>query len=137
MAYDNYCIKAYIKMKYTWKIINIETGRSVKREDTKYIIDKARGPHVAENINEYFLSLADNVANLAENSLGGSSDREFLSYMEQAIRSKFPKICYKPVTTKEIEKIIHSLKNKDSCGYDLISFRVLKLSSQYISSPLN
>jgi hypothetical protein len=34
MAYDNYCIKAYNKMKSTWKIINIETGRSVKRDDT-------------------------------------------------------------------------------------------------------
>jgi hypothetical protein len=77
------------------------------------------------------------LANLAESSLGGSSDREFLSYMEQAIKFKFPKICNKPVTTKEIEKIIHSLKNKDSCGYDLISWRVLKLSSPYISSPLN
>jgi hypothetical protein len=66
MAYDNYCIKAYNKMKSTWKTINIETGRSVKRDDTQYITDKAHGPHVAETINEYFLSLADNLANLAE-----------------------------------------------------------------------
>jgi hypothetical protein len=57
--------------------------------------------------------------------------------MEKAIKSKFPNICNKPVTTKEIEKIIHSLKNKDSCGYDLVSLRVLKLSSPYISSPIN
>jgi hypothetical protein len=54
----------------------------------QYIIDKARGPHVTETINEYFLSLADNMANLAEISLGGSSDREFLSYMEQASKLK-------------------------------------------------
>jgi hypothetical protein len=137
MAYDTYCIKAYNKMKSTWKLINIETGRSVKRDDNQYIFDKAHGPHVAEIINEYFLSLADNLANLAESSLGGSSDREFLSYMEEAIKFKFPKICNKPVMTKEIEKIMHSLKNKDSCWYDLISLRVLKLSSPNISSPLN
>jgi hypothetical protein len=69
MAYDNYCIKAYNKMKSTWKIINIETSRPVKRDDTQYIIDKARGPHVAETINAYFLSLADNLANLVEGNL--------------------------------------------------------------------
>jgi phosphatidylinositol kinase/protein kinase (PI-3 family) len=121
-------------MKSTWKIINIETGRSIKRDDTQYIIDKARGPHIAETINEYFLSLADDLANLAESGLGGSSDGT--PYMEQAIKSKFTKIRNKPVMTKEIEKIIHSLK-KVSCGFDLISLRVLKLSSPYISSPLN
>jgi hypothetical protein len=74
------------------------------------------------------------LAKLADSSLGGSSDREFLSYMEEAIKSKFPKIRNKPVMTKETEKIIHSLKNKDSCGYDLISLRVLKLSSPYITN---
>jgi hypothetical protein len=49
--------------------------------------------------------------------------------MEQAIKSKFPKICNKPVMTEEIEKIIYSFKIKDSCGYDLISLRVLKLNT--------
>jgi hypothetical protein len=61
MAYDNYCIKAHNKIKSTWKIINIETGRTTKRDDTKYLIGKSRGPYVAETINEYFLSLADNL----------------------------------------------------------------------------
>jgi hypothetical protein len=37
----------------------------------------------------------------------------------------------------EIEKIIHSLKAKDSCGYDQLSIHVLKLSTPFISSPLN
>jgi hypothetical protein len=57
--------------------------------------------------------------------------------MEQAITTNYPKIHNKPSMTKEIEKIINSLKTKDSCGYDQISLRILKLSSPYISSPLN
>jgi hypothetical protein len=57
--------------------------------------------------------------------------------VSRAIKFKFPKICNKPIMTKEIEKIIHSLKNKYSCGCDLISLGVLKLSSPYLCSPLN
>jgi hypothetical protein len=75
MAYDNYCNKAYNKMKSTWEIINIETGRIAKRDETKYLIGKSRD--IAETINDYFLSLADNLANSVENSLDGSSDRDF------------------------------------------------------------
>jgi len=38
-------------------------------------------------------------------------------------------------TTYEIEKI-HSLKCKNSYGYDEISSRILKASTPYVSSPL-
>jgi hypothetical protein len=37
---------------------------------------------------------------------------------------------------KETEKIISSLKSKNSHGYDEISVNILKLSSPYINSPL-
>jgi hypothetical protein len=40
-------------------------------------------------------------------------------------------------TVHEIEKIIYSLKSKDSCVYDQISTWVLKLCAPYISAPLN
>jgi len=36
-----------------------------------------------------------------------------------------------------LKKIIESLKAKDSHGYDEISVKILKLSSLFISSPLN
>jgi Notch-like protein len=39
-------------------------------------------------------------------------------------------------TTREIEKIIKSLKTKNTGGYDEISIRVLKLSVPYIIPPL-
>ena len=42
----------------------------------------------------------------------------------------------KNTTTYEIDKIIRSLKTKDSHGYDGISTRILKLSAPYIVSPL-
>jgi hypothetical protein len=42
----------------------------------------------------------------------------------------------KHTTTHEIDKIIHSLKSKDSHGYDGVSNTILKLSAPYIVSPL-
>jgi hypothetical protein len=39
-------------------------------------------------------------------------------------------------TTHEIEKIIKSLKTKDSSGYDGISNRILKFCAPFIISPL-
>jgi hypothetical protein len=46
MAYDNYCVKTHDTMKYTWRIINIETGRTTKRDDTCNAVrhwDKMKG----------------------------------------------------------------------------------------------
>jgi hypothetical protein len=79
----------------------------------------------------------DKLANSAISSLGSSSDRVYLSFMEHGLKAKFPKICNKPVTIQEIKGIIYSFKTKDSCGYHLISLRVLKLNTHYISSPLS
>jgi Notch-like protein len=39
--------------------------------------------------------------------------------------------------TKEIENIIKSFKSKNSCGYDKISVKILKVSSPFITAPLN
>jgi hypothetical protein len=80
MAYENYCMKMYDKMKATWKIINIETGRSIKQDDTEYLIDKSCDQNGVETINEYLLSLADKLANSAISSLGSSSDRDCHSW---------------------------------------------------------
>jgi hypothetical protein len=54
MAYDNYSIKMLDKMKSTWKIINIETGRTTKRNDTQYLMGKSGGQNVAETINIFY-----------------------------------------------------------------------------------
>jgi hypothetical protein len=130
-------MKMQDKMKATRKIINIETGRSIKRDDTQYVADKSYDQNGVETTNEDFLSLADKLANSVISSLGSSTDRDYLSYMEHGLQAKFPNICNKPVTIQEIDRIIYSFKTKDSCGYDLISLRVLKLSTPYISSPLS
>jgi hypothetical protein len=137
MAYDNYIKKSHNKMNTTWKIINTETGRTTKRDDTQYLIDNFNDQNVAEILNKYFVSIANKLTNSVNSNQCNSSGIDYMSFMEQAIKTNYPKICNKPSTTKEIEKIIYSFKTKDSCGYDQISLRVLRLSTPYISSPLN
>jgi hypothetical protein len=42
----------------------------------------------------------------------------------------------KPISTKEIEKIIKYLTPKNSTGYDGVSTKLIKINSPFISSPL-
>jgi hypothetical protein len=51
------------------------------------------------------------------------------------IRS-FSRMSWQYATAHEIEKIIKTLKMKNSCRYDEISSRIIKLSSPFIISPL-
>ena len=48
----------------------------------------------------------------------------------------FPKIDFKNISSEEIENIIRSLRSKESCGYEEISIKILKISAPFISSPL-
>jgi hypothetical protein len=121
MAYDKCVNKLYNKLKTTWKIINTETGRTSKHDDTQHLIEKFNGQNVAELINEYFISIANNLTYSVNSKHCNSSATDYLSFMEQAITNNYPKICSKPSTTNEIEKVINSFKTKVSCGYDHIS----------------
>jgi hypothetical protein len=40
-------------------------------------------------------------------------------------------------TTEEIERIIKSLKTKNSYGYDEISTKILKISCPFLNFPIN
>jgi hypothetical protein len=57
--------------------------------------------------------------------------------MEQAVNEPYPSMERTCTTMKETEQIIKSLKKKNSCEYYEISTKILKISSHFISSPLN
>jgi hypothetical protein len=59
------------------------------------------------------------------------------NYLAHAFKHPFPNIQLSFSTTKEIENIIKYLKPTNTCGYDEISTKLLKISSAYITSPLN
>jgi hypothetical protein len=58
-------------------------------------------------------------------------------YLSKILHDPFPNIKCNNTSTKEIEKIIKSIKVKNSHGYDGIATKLLKVSAPYISSPLN
>jgi hypothetical protein len=56
--------------------------------------------------------------------------------MSKSFQNPFPNIKFKNTSTKEIKRIIRSLRLKNSNGYDRISTKILKASAPFISSPL-
>jgi len=52
------------------------------------------------------------------------------------INNPFDNITWKYVSTQEVKRVISSLKNSNSAGYDEITTRLLKFSTPYIISPL-
>jgi hypothetical protein len=58
-----------------------------------------------------------------------------LDYLRNIFNQPFSKIQLKNISAKEIKKI-KSLKTKNSCGYDDISNKILKISTPSIISPL-
>jgi len=59
-----------------------------------------------------------------------------INYLANSFRRPFAKISWQYACTYKIEKIIKSLKTKNTCGYDEISNRIIKLTAPFIISPL-
>jgi hypothetical protein len=57
-------------------------------------------------------------------------------FLKKAFPRKFPGIKTIPTTKTEIKSIIHSLKAKNSSGYDAITSNILKVCASWISYPL-
>ena len=65
-----------------------------------------------------------------------TKELNLIHYLINNYRNTYPEINWHNTTTHDIEKIIKSLKTKDSSGYEEITTRILKSSAPYISSPL-
>ena len=86
-------------------------------------------------LNNYFLSIADSI-NADSNKHINSHMINPINYLANNFRRPVTKISWQSASTYEIEKIIKSLRTKNSCGYDEISNRIIKLSAPFIISPL-
>ena len=88
---------------------------------------------IANSFNSFFPSVV-------QNSIHEPLDNDFIQNSMQNLSSNNSKrttsFYFKPTLTNEINKIIKSLKPKDSHGYDEISSRILKKSAPCILFPL-
>jgi len=126
-------------MSIIWKIINYENGKpnhsknsiSLKM-DNKEITNQNT---VANIFNNYFLSIAKSL-NSGNNKQTITKEPNPISYLINSFHQPFPKMSWHNASTHEIEKIIKSLKSKNTGWYDEISTCIQKLSTPYIISPL-
>jgi Notch-like protein len=127
--YNNQVINFTIKMKTTWNIIKSETSRLNGHTISKY-------QNCPEAFNKYFLSIAVKIIHdiRYSNIKGYSNNKDPKYYLSKLSQNPFPSIKFNNKSTKEIERIINSLKLKNSYVYDEISTKILKASAPIISS---
>ena len=90
---------------------------------------------IVNAFNTYFLSVAENLLTKNFPGLNTTNNIDPLTYLRQNFNHIFSPVKLKNTTTYEIDKIIHSIKCKESSGYDEIS-KILKISAPYVLSPL-
>jgi len=120
-------LKLLNKMKSTWKIINEVKGKTKSSIDIQSLVinnNVIMNQNKITNIfNIYFISIADTV-NSDNNKPISTSMTNPVIYLTNNFRRPFPKISWKYASTYKIEKIIKSLRTKNTCGYDEISNHV-------------
>jgi len=90
---------------------------------------------IANIFNNYFISIADTV-NSDNNKHINTTMTNQINNLTNNFRRPFPKISWQYVSTYEIEKIIKSLRTKNTCGYNEIPNRIIKLTAPFIILPL-
>jgi hypothetical protein len=126
--------KSENKNKAVWNIINKETGRVKKTNNSIRLViggialNKAK--EVANGLNKYFINNITNTKNLG---LYQTDPKKALSQTGLACpRSMF----LFPVTETELKLIVDKLKNKTSSGLDEIPITVIKKCINYLIKPL-
>ena len=115
----------------TWKCINNLIGKGTK---VNRVIEKLNvngvivedAVKIADAFNQYFSSIGVNIANSIQNSNNHPMD-----YMSGTFLNSF---VFFPVTSRDVENVIKSLKNK-SCNVDALPVTILKIIS-YVISPV-
>ena len=92
---------------------------------------------IANAFIDYFSTIADTIIdNIREDHEESQEDISHSSYLINNFNNAFPNIIWKYALTYEISKIVESLNSKNSCGYNEIPVKIVKLSAPFIISPL-
>jgi hypothetical protein len=93
----------------------------------------------AITFSNYFTDVADNIhKHVKENSSHDKSKPvSFMTYLTHAFESPFPSINVTKTTSREIERIILSLKSSQMHGYDEMSNNIFKACKTFISEAVS
>jgi len=144
MEYDRHILNSNNVMRTSWKLLNKELGKDHKNCGLQSVSINGRSTSnhqiIANAFNKHFTTIPDMInQNINVNyCLTSVNNQNKLSFsFKHVFQNSFPGIKYHCTTTKEIENIIMSFKSSNSCGYDEVPTKLLKLCSHFISSPLN
>jgi hypothetical protein len=121
-----------------WNIIHKETGNSTNENNIKSlrinnhtVYNQAR---IANEFNTYFANIVDSsgIKEINENT----EDTCPLQYLSKHLKQPFKALNWPYTSSKEINKIIDSLKSKNASGYDEITTNIIKISKPFIISPI-
>ena len=139
LHYNRFILNSNNKMITTWKIINHENGKPNHCKNTISLrIDNkeiTQQDTIANIFNRYCLSIPESL-NSGNNKHTNIKEPNPISYPINSFHRPFPKMSWLYASTYEIEKMIKSIRSKNTAGYDEISTRILKLCAPYIISPL-
>jgi len=139
MYYNKLLWKSNNKPKATWNIVKTVTNKkdNVDNLISMNINDKiSSNPQViANSFNSYFSSVAENLLKKCFHEKNIFNTKDAVSNLRNRFRQSFSTMKFNNNTSFEIEKLINSIKSKNSHGYDQIYSRILKVSSPYILSP--
>jgi hypothetical protein len=145
MSYNKQILNSTNRIRTTWKIINREIHKKVKKDAIQTIFIDGRSTNnlynIVEAFNSYFKKLADNIhSKIKANSEPMSSadnGGDYMACMDKAFGSPFPKIQISKTMSVAIERIIKSLKSSYTYGYDEISGNIVKACKTFICTPLS
>jgi hypothetical protein len=143
MTYDKQIKYSKNKARTTWRIINSEVLKKVNEENIQTPnIEGKKNTNlnaIVETFNKYFSGVAENIHKYIKEN--GDNDKSkatnYMTYMSDACESPLPSIKIIQTTSREIERIIWSLKSSQTHGYDEILNNILKACKNFISEPIS
>lgn len=120
------------KIRATWDVVRRNMGNEPVKEYINKIVDKCitltSGSDIANRFNNFFIDIAKNHSSTPVVSGRGNDMRNIDIHNNS--------IFLEPTNALEIYRVIMSLKNSKSAGYDNMTTELLKSISKYIASPL-
>jgi hypothetical protein len=139
LYYNNRIMKSNNKPKTTWNIVRtITNNKNTTNNITTMNVNNqlSNDPQTIVNAFNLYLSVAENLLTKISPGTHTMNNIDPLTYLRQNFNHTYTPMILKNTTTYEIDKIFHSIKSKNSSGYDEISSRILKVSAPYVLSPL-
>jgi len=140
LYYNNKISKSNNKIKTTWVIIKTETCKNHTNKGTQLInIDGkllTNQKSIASSFSNHFLTVADKITSNIKNEKTSLNCNNSIHCFHKNFKIPCSNMKLKYTTPKEIEKIIKSLKSKNSHRYDGIPMKILKVSTPFITSSL-